>query len=805
LCYKNLLRVSFIFVFIFNLLFLYSEEAKSDSFYGIITSITSSTDLLPEVYLENENVKRLNINDKIFSGSTLITHDAQSTELVIYKNNKVIGSIFIDENTDVEINESGEDVFVKSNYGRVRIISQKNNKLKVFSKTIQTDISGTDFGFQSLLDTNNSLGGYFIVYDGSIKLSSIKNQDDFRVVNKGELCKFKDYTLLDIEKFSKEDLVSWKKSMIFKTKDIPSELFLALEKYEFDKKPLIKVPATSNAVTLPPAVVKPEEGKKAIVVYDVINNTKGEKPEIAVDTTDDKKEEIGIADATGDKKKEPFNKDSLISMLSFEIGGLGTNLTPFNNFDFNNFGIKFLWDPSVKALKNKFEFGTYFNLNFFPTALANKGIWPFLGTVNSNTRFANSEWSFGADQNGDTGRIIFDIFDDFLLKLKMIRYNYDTDPFFIQVGDYHNVSDMYRNVLYDYNPEFFSPVQRKISFVAKVDINWFKTFIYAEDLMPKGIYGGSFVFSTPSKSFNVKLLLSAFVDCYDIVKFTSADWYMPSKFDTGIVFETFNIPSFGLSFTFNGGVAIPFTSLPVSNYSEIITSGLIFSFATKVRFKDFNISLEFVKDSSINRMGEFDVGYNFNHANKIKSISDWYSGLSSRASYENYFTDHFFGGRLRFNYTFKKNVEVDFAYQIGASFYLSPLSTAIGTISSPNYNSLYDKLNFKLSLDSLDLWKVRCKFFIVWNVDNIVNSIIEMVNIQNLKIFDYNIFFLGFSISPAKEIEFKIQGGIHPYEKQIAFSFEGGLVIRPVTFKKDNSKTVKPVKEISKDTTGDSK
>ena len=213
-------------------------------------------------------------------------------------------------------------------------------------------------------------------------------------------------------------------------------------------------------------------------------------------------------------KMPKFSYKKLVaSILSFEAGTI--------NYD-KNIAIKCVWRPGASVLGNKFEFGFFVPVNFIPSKTFTTQ--PFMN-VNGN----NNEWSFGSDKIGNAQAIVFDIFDDILLKIRILRYNNINEKVFLQLGRYNNVSDFLQYSMVDFNSHIFYPKYRKVSFVSKFTLDWFEAFIYAEDVLPKGIYGTNLLFMTPNKSFKFKFRISAFIDCYDLIKFDYTESFFPAQ------------------------------------------------------------------------------------------------------------------------------------------------------------------------------------------------------------------------------------------------------------------------------------
>ncbi|OHD43584.1 MAG: hypothetical protein A2086_13025 [Spirochaetes bacterium GWD1_27_9] len=720
--YKNILKKILILFFIFSLHSLIGQEKSG--FYGVITNIflANSDSRNPILYNNNEQ-KELKINDKVYSGNVILTSDSEEVELCFYNNNVPIAFLIIGENTDLEINY-GSQFDLKLTFGRCRIVNNTET-IHLLSKTVKSIIRNSDFGFESILKEGKTTG-YFIVFDGSVQAISLKSPN-ITSINTLEVCEFTDFTLSEKKSFKREELYSWQASMLSKSQNIPDLLNLMLEKLIFKQK----------------TIVEEQEATTDVVV----------KKDV---TTDIVKQTI--------KPKNDFR-----GLLSFEFGGLGYKLDSINSLS-KNIGIKFVYNPTISLLDNKLEFSFYLNLNFFPAAIGQQEPWDMFGSINYNTKFINREWSFGTDQGGFVPKVIFDVFDDIFSKIKTIRVNNEEDTMFFKVGEYSSISDPLHFTFFNFNSKYFNLLQRKTSLVTMFNLKYFKAFIYAEDILPKGLYGGTITLLTPNESFRLRFILNGFVDCYDLIKYDGNTFILPSFFSANIIFDTFNTASFGLFFFFNGGINIPFYSNTQSNFSEMLTSGLIFSFGSSIRFKDVTFSMEFVKDSKIAKVGNFDISYTYSRDKKITDMSSWFNLTTKRTSFNEYFSDHYFGLRLKLNYSFLKHVIFDFSGQIGFSANLS--SANLPT----SLNDIYDRIYLRLAFDSLDKWKVGFNLYIIWNIDNLYQAITKNNFIGS------NLGFLGFGIRPHKALEINAQTGMTPISNNLAFFFDINFVFRPLYF-----------------------
>ncbi|HQB61381.1 MAG TPA: hypothetical protein PK899_06980, partial [Spirochaetota bacterium] len=265
---------------------------------------------------------------------------------------------------------------------------------------------------------------------------------------------------------------------------------------------------------------------------------------------------IVVKDQTSDLKA--------IKLLRF-FSSFFANETGFYSYD-KKTCVKFVWKPGVALEKEKFEFSFYFPVFFSVDKMfANNMLLPVNNT--------NNEWSFGSDQNGSTVKIVLDAVDDALLKLRILRYNNINDNFFFQMGELNNFSDSSRFSLVNFCSKIFFPMYRKTSFIIKGESNIFEGFFYAEDILPKGLYGLSLKFMTPYSSFKFKFGIDIFADGYDFMNFDKGrELYFPTQVNLISEFNAFNIPSFSFSIFLNMGALFPLSYNFGSNSSLAINT-----------------------------------------------------------------------------------------------------------------------------------------------------------------------------------------------------------------------------------------
>lgn len=75
----------------------------------------------------------------------------------------------------------------------------------------------------------------------------------------------------------------------------------------------------------------------------------------------------------------------------------------------------------------------------------------------------NNEWSFGTDQNGNTGDVVLDILKDTMLKIRYLEYGDQAwDSFYIKVGNLNNMSIGHGTIMNNYANDGDFPAIRKI-------------------------------------------------------------------------------------------------------------------------------------------------------------------------------------------------------------------------------------------------------------------------------------------------------------------------------------------------------
>lgn len=669
----------------------------------------------PRVFENNIEKKEVKKDDKIYSNGIILTYKHQDIELIIYKNSKPIGAIYISENSDLRFNFENDSINIEINYGRTRFVIKEYNKLNVFLNTTKIESKGTDFGVLSLLDEkNNSRKGYVIVFDGSIKHTSLNNESNSFNVEKWSFSRFYDYEVYAPEKFTPGELFVWKSVQVFK-----------------DSDQLVKdVPIVLEYLNFPD--------------YDLSLKDK----EDLTDDMDKSKSITKIEDRTTDlttDKKFDYMK-FLTSFFSVELGSITFN---------NNIGAKIISRPGIKLFNDKFEFGFYFFLTIIPSKV-------FTGDMIMNINNKNNEWSFGTDQGGVPEKIVFDVFDDLLLKLRVLRYNKIEDKVFIQAGEYNNISDRMFFSMVDFNSKIFFPMERKTSFVNSYNLPFFQGLLYAEDILPKGLYNISLYFSNPSKSFKFRWGISSYIDCYDLIKFwKDEESFFPAQFNTHFEFVAFDLPTYWFSIYFNGGIFLPFSYNFAKNTSVFIdminknpssiAGAMAFNFGIQWRVKKISFIFETIVDSDINKIGLFDISYSAKRENRKTILLNWITNMNNN---QISISEYNFGFRIKVRIEHLQYFLIEPTYQLTFS-YTDNNNFGI-------FDIYYDKLYFRLIIDSKDRLKVNVSFILQWQIESLIGVIADMTQSNFNTLFKNNIFYMGLSLKPHKTVEISLNGGVFP-------------------------------------------
>lgn len=683
--YKIFKRIIFYFIFFIINFSFFSEERSTENFYTLVTKIDSKDETKP-TRSEGKDFIELNEQDKIYSGTTILTGSNQNVEIIIYKDNAPTAIVLIKENTDLKIDyditNSIQKFFV--NYGTIRVVSNNNITTNIDSETVTSINNGIDCGFVTLTDKIVSKkSGYLINFNGESTLTSKLDKNNSQKIESLSICEFEDYKVSSPRKFNNDELQEWKNTSLYQTQGIPEVLNLVLEKLElFVEEKVIEI-----------------ENEKVV---------ENEKSAFILD--DDQ-------------------KIMLSRLLTFETGVISYNY---------DIGIKFVYTPEIFTKDNKLHLGFYFPVNMIPYKILTDDRF---FRVNRN----NNEWSFGTDINGNLQAKILDIVDDLLLKISNIRYNQFEDNFFINYGDFFSLNDFNSYSLVGFNSRIFYPMHRKSSFIVNFKTKLLDGFFYAEDVLPKGLYGTDLIFKTPNNLFKSKFRLSLFTDCYDFLSYYSDESFFPTQINTSYILDIFNVSSLGLSFYLSNGILIPFSynfKNTTSTFSTLITnnpfsifSGLTANVGLLFRTNDFNLASEFIFDSGINKVGLFDTLYLAQRENRTQTIRDWMESMSERSVS---FFDYHFGLRFIIKYNYLKHIILQSSYQL----------------TFPGY---FDKLFFKIELDSLDLWKVNCSLYVEWLISVIAFSV------QNYEFFqENNIFYIGFKITPFPGFDICLNAGMYP-------------------------------------------
>lgn len=732
---KNNIKYYVLFFLVFGMVNLIFAQDDNVQFYGIISNIIlKKKGFNPVIYSPAGEPTTAKINDKFLQSYSLLTTESQQVEIEIFDDLMIAGMLKIEENTNISYtyDTTNDTLLIRVPYGRIRCVVKPEYKTKIILQTVTINSVDSDFGVTNLQDDNGVQNGSIIVFGNKVNIQSIKDKNNSENPGAWQICDFRGSKVYPPYYFYEDKLTNWKNSMIFKSSNKPRNLNYVLETLEY--KPHIEV----------------------------ITDNKKQRTTIVKDSTTDLHQDV-----TSDKiVKNKFDyKKFFSSFLSLEAGSIVYD---------GDIAVKFVSTPGINLFDNKFEFGFYLSLNFVPSKL-------FSGNWAMSINNGNNEWSFGTDQNNNTAKIVWDVFDDILLKLRVLRYNTIQDKIFVNFGDYFNISDFYQYSLVDFNSKIFFPRLRKSSFVTKINVSYFEWLFYAEDVLPRGIYGTEIMLKTPSKSFRFRFKLSGYIDAYNLIKFDGTESSFPGQFNTAFIFEPFNLPSFGFSFYLSGGILIPFTynmQTGTSNFNTLLsqnpaalaanTSGNIGFF---LRLTKFSFSGEFILDSGLNKIGLYDTSYLATRDNRNSEILSWMTDKASKSTID--ITDFNFGFRTRMNYKFLKYVLIELSYQLTFPVY-------------------YDKLHFKIQLDSIEKWKVNFAFYFQWQIESLINAFSSTKAFQ-----ESNFMYIGFYIKPHKSVEIGFVSGVYPNYITASdpwyssFIFDFYVKFKPLSIKKNDLKRKK--------------
>ena len=662
--------------------------------------------------------------------STIVTEEAQRIECVIRRDGKPIVGIIVSEVTDFYYDyDSEHDTFYfELHYGRVRVAADKKVRIETESEYGRVQSMGGDFGIISFIKDDGTVYEGIYDFDGKLSCESkVKYSQDT-----AERWDRYDTFAGDKAVFSEQELLWWQDAMSFDLKVLPKEIPYILETLHYPQR-------------------------QDVLIANFNNLTSAEKQELA--------------------------KIVLSGIFRFH-----TDYFMETNMAYMDHIVNISWMPGGAFLNRKFEFYLDLSANLNMSAASRGDNDNIIHRVNrTNWTDGNNPWSFGSDQGEDAGRIVFDMFDDLLMKLSLLRYGFDkpAETAFIQAGNYFDVSDRWHYSFMGFNPSGLIYDFRHNSFVTKINTKCFETFIYMEDILPRGLYGLSMKFMTPAKSIRWKLGFSVFTDTYDLIKFgADEESFFPTQTSVNLEFTIFDLPSFGLDLYLNGGINIPFSYNFADESSKFNTlaggvnvaalfTNLSANLGPAIRFKHFYLIPEFLVDTELNRVGLFDMMYSAKRHLKKDNIAEWYTNRMTRKDGEKVLIDDFFfGGRLKLRFDDYEYVKFELAYQI---------SVAPGNDFNISTH-IYDKLHFTLNANIGDKYKVGFNFSLTYQVEKLVNAITVMTSGDYKTFLGNNIAFATIAIAPYHIVEIAVSGGIRPDPNAgmgFAYFAQCGVTIKP--------------------------
>jgi hypothetical protein len=291
-------------------------------------------------------------------------------------------------------------------------------------------------------------------------------------------------------------------------------------------------------------------------------------------------------------------------------------------------------------------------------------------------------------------------------------------------------------------------------------------------------------FMTPAKSIRWKLGFSVFTDTYDLIKFgDDEESFFPTQTSANLEFTLFDLPSFGVDLYLNGGINIPFSynfANDTSSFNSLagganvaaLFTNLSANLGPSIRFKHFYIIPEFIVDTELNRVGQFDMMYSAKRHLRKDVLSSWYDNRNGRQEKPVNIDDFFFGGRFKMRFDDYEYVKFELGYQI---------SVAPSSAFDPSVH-IYDKLHFILNANIGDKYNVGFNFSLTYQVEKLINSITAMTSGDYKTFLENNIAFATISIEPYHVVEIAVSGGIRPdTDANMGFAYfaQAGVTIKP--------------------------
>ena len=672
--------------------------------------------------------------------STIVTEEQQRMECVIMRNDEPIVGFIVSEVTDFYYDyDSEHDVFyIELHYGRVRVVSNNKIRIETESEHGRVQTMGGDFGIISFIKDDGTV--YEGIYDFDGKLSCESKVKSLE--NTAERWDRFDTFAGEKATFSEQELLWWQDTMLFDLTRLPEEIPYVLENLLYPQRQDILIANYSNLTT---------------------------------------------------EEKQELAKIVLGGIFRFH-----TNYFMESNMSDMDHIVNISWMPGGVFLNRKFEFYLDLSANLNISAMKRGDTNNIIHKVNvinpiySSTNewdYGNNPWSFGSDQGDNAGRIVFDVFDDLLMKLGLLRYGFDkpTELAFVQVGNYFDISDRWDYSLSGFNPSGLSQDFRHNSFVTKINTKCFETLIYAEDILPKGLYGFSMKFMTPAKSIRWKLGFSVFTDTYGLIKFDKdVESVVPMQNNVNFEFTLFDLPSFGLDLYLNGGLNIPFSynfvsgdskfSAAISQNPAALFTNISADLGTSIRFKHFYIIPEFIVDTELNRVGLFDMAYNG------KKRFDYFYNLQNwlYSPTEVDISKFFFGGRLKFKFDDYEYVKFELAFQASATYNEDHKG------NDWLQYCFYDKVYLTIRADIGDKYKVGFNFAFTYQIENLAKTIFGFVMNDfstGMMLLSNQVAYMTMTVSPHHVVDIYISGGVRPsltgFGGYLGYFAQAGVTIKP--------------------------
>lgn len=745
----------YIVILLFSIFHIFSQSTLIGFFHSVTPE--SSTCL---VYDIDGNARQSLTGDFIEINETITTQDNQDAQIIIYDGENAVASIILSSNSDLRFSKDSGILSVHIVHGLLRIVTKEKVLLNINGQNFNIS-AGSDLGIETLFDNDTNYFQKFYIFKGETTLPDTES-----IIKQWEMLHIAENLDENVTKNYEEDqFLFWKNNYTVDITDFEESLPFTLEKLVYDDK-YKKLEVTK---------------KKVRTVKRVYANSNSGVDEDTTEIDEELSEidEVSTEPVIKEEKEEIIKR---VKLTKQEIAKIIMSLFAHNVgifMDGNDYVGFVNLKPHLDLFGSNLKFG--FNLPFMviPSQfLEGNGFY--------NVNEFNDQWSFGSDQEEITERIVYDVFDDLMLKVSFFELFNEYNWLHIIGGDIYDLNDPLYYNFFHYHPYQYHLVSQNASVKLKLEFPFIESQIYAEDIMPKGLYYADVNLRNPSKSFKFRFGTSIAVDMKDFYNTLMSDddneVFSPFDLSTQLHFTAFDLPSFGFEIFIAGGFSIPF-SFTMDNSSSLFdtlmntnqswfTYMMNFQSGMHFSYKKFIFAWELIVDSPINRIGKYDF---IRSSRNIELDNIMTNYLTRYINNYGFLSNYSLGVRLRVGYELYDWVKFLINYRVSFSYntdYEIPFE-------------LFDKLMISLNLDSQKRWKKRVGFKLIYGLEKMVFSIKELVN-QNYSVFFYNqLASMNFYFYPVSSLSINAGAGILPdYNSDIFYKFHVELFL---SFKPDIS------------------